>query len=114
MCVRARPRTCVCAWPCVPPCCPSPALRAPPPLRAALPGKTLQGNMDPCCLYAPHDKIRAEAGRIVKAAGALPDGSAGPAVPRGYIANLGHGMYPDMDPEAVGVFIDAVHAFKTS
>lgn len=26
-----------------------------------------------------------------------------------YIANLGHGLYPDMDPEHVGAFVDAVH-----
>ena len=26
-----------------------------------------------------------------------------------WIANLGHGIYPDMDPESVAVFVDAVH-----
>jgi uroporphyrinogen decarboxylase len=26
-----------------------------------------------------------------------------------YIANLGHGMYPDMDPESVAAFVEAVH-----
>ena len=28
---------------------------------------------------------------------------------QGYIANLGHGMYPDMDPDAVAAFFDAVY-----
>jgi len=27
-----------------------------------------------------------------------------------YIANLGHGLYPDMSPEHVGAFVEAVHA----
>jgi len=26
-----------------------------------------------------------------------------------YIANLGHGLYPDISPEKVGVFVSAVH-----
>ncbi|MGH0185883.1 UNVERIFIED_CONTAM: hypothetical protein FKN15_019391 [Acipenser sinensis] len=26
-----------------------------------------------------------------------------------YIANLGHGLYPDMDPDHVGAFVEAVH-----
>lgn len=26
-----------------------------------------------------------------------------------YIANLGHGMYPDMDPKHLAAFVDAVH-----
>ena len=27
-----------------------------------------------------------------------------------YIANLGHGMYPDFDPDHLKAFIDAVHS----
>jgi len=29
-----------------------------------------------------------------------------------YIANLGHGMYPDMDPDHLKAFIDAVHMYS--
>ena len=31
---------------------------------------------------------------------------------RRWIANLGHGMYPDHDPEHLGAFIDAVHKYS--
>ena len=27
-----------------------------------------------------------------------------------WIANLGHGIYPDMDPDHLKVFIDTVHS----
>ena len=29
-----------------------------------------------------------------------------------YIVNLGHGIYPDMSPEAVQTFIETVHSRK--
>lgn len=29
-----------------------------------------------------------------------------------YIANLGHGMYPDMDPEHVAAFVESVHKYS--
>ncbi|NP_001412795.1 uroporphyrinogen decarboxylase isoform 4 [Mus musculus] len=59
---------------------------------------TLQGNLDPCALYASEEEI----GRLVQQM--LDDFG-----PQRYIANLGHGLYPDMDPERVGAFVDAVH-----
>uniref|UniRef100_A0A2K6EH90 Uroporphyrinogen decarboxylase n=1 Tax=Propithecus coquereli TaxID=379532 RepID=A0A2K6EH90_PROCO len=59
---------------------------------------TLQGNLDPCALYASKEEI----GRLVQQM--LNDFG-----PQRYIANLGHGLYPDMDPEHVGAFVDAVH-----
>ncbi|XP_022431269.1 uroporphyrinogen decarboxylase isoform X3 [Delphinapterus leucas] len=59
---------------------------------------TLQGNLDPCALYASEEEI----GQLVQEM--LNDFG-----PRRYIANLGHGLYPDMDPEHVGAFVDAVH-----
>ncbi|XP_042283955.1 uroporphyrinogen decarboxylase [Thunnus thynnus] len=59
---------------------------------------SLQGNMDPCALYAPKDRISGIVKKMVEGFGT-----------RGYIANLGHGLYPDMDPENVGAFVEAVH-----
>ena len=58
----------------------------------------LQGNMDPCVLYAEPATIRQEVRRMLTAFG-----------PRGHIANLGHGMHPDHDPDHARAFIDAVH-----
>ncbi|KAM6948485.1 uroporphyrinogen decarboxylase [Aplochiton taeniatus] len=59
---------------------------------------SLQGNMDPCALYAPKERISEIVKKMLDGFGT-----------RGYIANLGHGMYPDMDPESVGAFVEAVH-----
>ncbi|MCK5717400.1 MAG: uroporphyrinogen decarboxylase [Thiomargarita sp.] len=59
----------------------------------------LQGNMDPCILYASPERIRQEVADILKSFG---QGS-------GHIFNLGHGIHPQVDPEHVAVFIDAVH-----
>ncbi|CAH2310574.1 uroporphyrinogen decarboxylase [Pelobates cultripes] len=59
---------------------------------------TLQGNMDPCALYASKEDIEKTVQKMIESFGC-----------RGYIANLGHGLYPDMDPEHVGAFIAAVH-----
>ena len=67
-------------------------------------GKTLQGNADPCLLYADYDVIEKQAKQMLNAFG-----------PNRYIANLGHGLYPDTDKEKVKFFIDCIkqHKFKT-
>lgn len=65
--------------------------------RQIIPNKTLQGNLDPCVLYASFDQIRAEVKKMVGAFGK-----------QRYIANLGHGVYPDTDPDKVRCFIEAV------
>lgn len=59
----------------------------------------LQGNMDPCVLYASPERIREEVASILDSFGR---GS-------GHVFNLGHGIHPHVDPEHARVFIDAVH-----
>ncbi len=62
----------------------------------------LQGNMDPCILYAEPKVIRAEVKRILEAFGSS----------SGHVFNLGHGIMPGVDPDHVAVFVDAVHEFS--
>ncbi len=59
----------------------------------------LQGNMDPCVLYAAPERIRREVADILAGYG---QGS-------GHVFNLGHGIHPGVDPEHAAAFIDAVH-----
>jgi len=62
----------------------------------------LQGNMDPAVLRADPAVIESQVESILKGFGA---GS-------GHIFNLGHGITPDINPDHVKVFIDAVHKFS--
>ncbi|MCX7728591.1 MAG: uroporphyrinogen decarboxylase [Bacteroidia bacterium] len=66
-----------------------------------LPNKTLQGNADPCLLYANEKTIEQETIKMLNKFSSVP-----------YIANLGHGLYPDIDKEKVRFFIDIIHNFK--
>jgi uroporphyrinogen decarboxylase len=59
--------------------------------------KTLQGNLDPCALYGTFDEIKKQTRNMMQQFGN-----------QRYIANLGHGVYPDTDPEKVKCFIDTV------
>ncbi|MEO6902673.1 MAG: uroporphyrinogen decarboxylase [Bacteroidia bacterium] len=63
--------------------------------------KTLQGNMDPCLLYADFSTIKKETEKMLKAFG-----------PHRHIANLGHGLYPDLEKDNVKCFVDTVKAFR--
>jgi uroporphyrinogen decarboxylase len=63
--------------------------------------KTLQGNIDPCLLYADYDVIKKETIKMLKAFG-----------PDRHIANLGHGLYPDLDKDKVKYFVDTVKEFR--
>jgi uroporphyrinogen decarboxylase len=65
------------------------------------PNKTLQGNLDPCLLYADDQTIVAETEKMIGAFGG-----------QRYIANLGHGIYPDMDPTKAKLFVDTVKNYS--
>jgi uroporphyrinogen decarboxylase len=68
--------------------------------RAATGGKVaLQGNLDPCVLYAPPEVIRDEVAKVLA--------SYGPG--HGHVFNLGHGIHPDVKPEHAGAMVAAVH-----
>jgi uroporphyrinogen decarboxylase len=69
--------------------------------RAECPDKVLQGNLDPAVLYAGDAVIREKVAEMVKKFGR-----------EKYIANLGHGMMPDMKPEMAQSFINAVKSIQ--
>ena len=60
--------------------------------------KALQGNLDPCVLFAPEEKIRQETERILERFGS---GS-------GHIFNLGHGILPNTPPENAQYLVSCV------
>ena len=63
------------------------------------PGKAVQGNLDPAALFASPEDLRQCAGRVLDEAGGSP----------GHIFNLGHGIWPETDPDAVARLVDYVH-----
>ena len=63
----------------------------------------LQGNMDPCALFADPPAIVAEAGRILRRTQGLP-----------HIFNLGHGVHPDTPCDHVKLLVDTIHGFAPS
>ena len=63
------------------------------------PGKALQGNLDPAALFAAPEDLKRSAAAVIAAAGDAP----------GHIFNLGHGIWPDTNPDAVARLVDFVH-----
>jgi len=63
------------------------------------PGKAVQGNLDPAALFAPPAELRRHIDAVLESAGSSP----------GHIFNLGHGIWPDTDPDAVARLVDYVH-----
>jgi len=59
----------------------------------------LQGNLDPCALYASPARIREEVARVLASYGSG----------HGHVFNLGHGIHPQISPEHAGAMIAAVH-----
>jgi uroporphyrinogen decarboxylase len=69
------------------------------------PGRAVQGNLDPCALFAPRESLEAEVRRVVA------DGRAAVAAgARGHVFNLGHGVLPETDPDTLRRVVDLVHA----
>lgn len=64
-------------------------------------GKTLQGNLDPCALYASHENVAEYTNKMLNS-----------FENKRHIVNLGHGVYPDVDPEKVKTFVQTVKEFK--
>jgi len=64
----------------------------------------LQGNLDPCVLYAGEDVIRNEVKKLYDKVGPAP----------GHVFNLGHGVHPTIDPEHVAILVDAAKEFSRS
>ncbi len=59
----------------------------------------LQGNLDPATLRESPELIREGVAATLASYGKGP----------GHVFNLGHGITPDIDPERLGVLVDAVH-----
>jgi len=60
--------------------------------------KVLQGNLDPCVLFAPKEKIRVETERILRKFGSH----------SGHVFNLGHGVLPKTPVENAKYLVDCV------
>jgi uroporphyrinogen decarboxylase len=63
--------------------------------------RTLQGNLDPCALYASHNDIVNSTNNLLNSFKS-----------KRHIVNLGHGVYPDIDPEKVKTFIKTVKNYE--
>ena len=64
------------------------------------PGRAVQGNLDPALLFAPTEVVEREALRVVQQGRTAP----------GHVFNLGHGVLPGTDPDALTRLVDFVHA----
>ena len=65
-----------------------------------VPGKAVQGNLDPAILGADWRVVEREVRRVVA------DGRAAP----GHVFNLGHGVLPSTDPDVLARVVETVHS----
>ncbi|MGW0395802.1 uroporphyrinogen decarboxylase [Streptomyces sp. NPDC003042] len=68
-------------------------------VRRVGPGKALQGNLDPAVLFSTPEAVRTKTDEVLSAAAGL----------EGHIFNLGHGVLPTTDPDALTRLVDYVH-----
>ncbi len=61
---------------------------------------TLQGNMDPCVLYASADRVEEEVASVLEGFG---------KGKTGHVFNLGHGIHPTVNPDNMARLVDSVH-----
>ena len=63
------------------------------------PDRAVQGNLDPTVVFAPPDVIRAKVQDVVRRGRSA----------AGHVFNLGHGVLPETDPDALARIVDLVH-----
>ncbi|MBF6045563.1 uroporphyrinogen decarboxylase [Streptomyces sp. NRRL B-1677] len=68
-------------------------------VRRVGPGKALQGNLDPAVLFAGRSAVEMKAQEVLDAASGL----------EGHVFNLGHGVMPNTDPDALTRLVEYVH-----
>ena len=62
----------------------------------------LQGNLDPAALFAPPERVREAARKVIDSFGAEP----------GHVFNLGHGIQPRTPVESVAALVDEVRTYS--
>ncbi|HEY9555604.1 MAG TPA: uroporphyrinogen decarboxylase [Acidimicrobiales bacterium] len=68
--------------------------------RDRLPGKAVQGNLDPAVCLAPWEIVAERTRDVLRRNGGRP----------GHIFNLGHGVLPELDPGILAQVVELVHA----
>ncbi|GLW48297.1 uroporphyrinogen decarboxylase [Streptomyces sp. NBRC 14336] len=63
------------------------------------PGKALQGNLDPTVLFSTTEAVETRTQAVLDSAAGL----------EGHVFNLGHGVMPDTDPDALTRLVEYVH-----